>query len=84
MGKKSINYSELDANKLLSTIKQLLVQEDNFVLESGTSYKKAPLLNHLAILTNQIQDQLVDKDDALVSLAGQVEQDQSFEYLEFV
>lgn len=84
MGKKSINYSELDANKLLSTLKQLQVQEDNFVLESGTSYKKAPLLKHLAILTNQIQDQLVDKDDALVSLAGQVEQDQSFEYLEFV
>lgn len=84
MGKKSINYSELDANKLLSTLKQLQVQEDNFVLESGTSYKKTPLLKHLAILTNQIQDQLVDKDDALVSLAGQVEQDQSFEYLEFV
>ncbi len=84
MGKKSINYSELDANKLLSTLKQLQVQEENFVLESGTSYKKAPLLKYLAILTNQIQDQLVDKDDALVSLAGQVEQDQLFEYLEFV
>lgn len=85
MGEKSINYSELDANKLLSTLKQLQVQEDNFVLESGTSYKKAPLLKHLAILTNQIQEQFIDKnDDALVSLAGQVEQDQSFEYLEFV
>lgn len=85
IGKKSINYSELDANKLLSTLKQLQVQEDNFVLQPGASYKKVPLLKQLAILTHQIQEQFIDKnDDALVSLAGQVEQDQSFEYLEFV
>ena len=85
LNQKTINSEEVNCSLLLTTLKQLQVQKDHFKLESDSLYKKASIFNQLSMLTNQIQESEIGKcDDMLVQLVGQIEQEQSIEYLDFL
>tara|TARA_B110000503_G_scaffold116771_1_gene176166 strand:- start:2855 stop:4726 length:1872 start_codon:yes stop_codon:yes gene_type:complete len=85
LNQKTINVSEINCSLLLTTLKQVQVQKEQFILESDTLYKKSSIIKQLTTLTNHLQEsEIYIHDDMLVPLIAQIERDQSVDCLDFV
>jgi Ran GTPase-activating protein (RanGAP) involved in mRNA processing and transport len=77
LNQKTINVSEVNCSLLLTTLKQVQVQKEQFILESDTLYKKSSIIKQLTTLTNHLQEsEIYIHDDMLVPLIAQIERDQ--------